>query len=70
MKKYSISSAVRRELVFFNGGSKSSGEVALVGASDTTVDGGRVAEEGTNGEAEDSLEDFCLSTLAKSNSSP
>ena len=69
VKKYSISSAVRGER-FFGGKLRSSGEVALVGASDATVGGGRVAEEGTNDEAEDSLDDSCLSTLSKSNSSP
>jgi hypothetical protein len=67
-KKCSISSAVCRGPVF-DGGPRSSGVVALVEASDDTV-GGRLAEEGANGEAVDSLDDSCLSTLSKSKSSP
>jgi hypothetical protein len=46
--------------------------VALVGSlgtSDATV-GERLAEEDTNGEAVDSLDDSCLLTLSKSKSSP
>jgi hypothetical protein len=68
MKKYAISSAVFR-LLFFSGGLKSSGEAALVGASEHTLGGGRVVEGGAN-EAEESLDDSSLSTLSKSNSSP
>jgi hypothetical protein len=68
VKKYAISSADFR-ILFFIGGLKSSGEAALVGASEHTEGGGRVVEGGAN-EAEDSLDNSSLSTLSKSNSSP
>jgi hypothetical protein len=71
MKKYSTSSAICRVLIF-DGGLRSSGEVALVGALGDTV-GWRLAGlagEGTNGEAMHPSDDSCLSTLSKSKSSP
>jgi hypothetical protein len=73
VKKCLISSAERREAVS-DGEPRSSGVLSLVGASDDTVVrvlvSGRLAEEDANGEAVDSLDDSCLSTLSKSKSSP
>jgi hypothetical protein len=68
VKKYAILSA-DFWILFFIGGLKSSGEAALVGASEHMEGSRRVVEGGAN-EAEDSLDDSSLSMLSKSNSSP